>query len=72
MALSLPTNQNVPVKNSKVVDTDNDRVTQSRPRIKKRVDELYDALDNEKLAPWVFINAGVPVKITKHDGSVIS
>lgn len=49
-----------------------DRITQLRPRIKKRVDELYDRLDNEKLQPWVFINAGVPVKITKHDGSAIS
>lgn len=66
------TEKHFPKEISKTSISDKDRITQLRPRIKKRVDELYDKIDNEKLKPWVFINAGVPVKVTKHDGSVIS
>ncbi len=68
----LPAKQENPTKFTETSISDEDRITQLRPRIKKRVDDLYDKIDNEKLKPWVFINAGVPVKVTKCDGSVIS
>jgi len=50
---------------------DNHRRTQLNSRIRKRVGDLYNEIDNEKLKPWVFINTGKPVRVTKHDGSVI-
>ena len=41
-------------------------------RTKKRVDDFYESIRNEKLDPWLFINAGVEVRVTKHNGDVIN
>jgi len=41
-------------------------------RTKKRVDDFYESIRNEKLDPWQFINAGVKVQVTKHNGDVIN
>ncbi len=41
-------------------------------RTKKRIDELYKNIENEKLNPWVFINTGkAVVEVTRLDGKVI-
>lgn len=41
-------------------------------RTKKRVDDFYESIRNEKLDPWLFINAGVEVRVTKYNGDVIN
>jgi len=48
------------------------RRTQLYARTKKRVDDFYESIRNEKLDPWLFINAGVEVRVTKHNGDVIN
>ena len=45
--------------------------TQLNSRIKKRVDDLYNEIYNEKLKPWIFINTGKPLRVEKHDGTFI-
>ncbi len=45
--------------------------TQLNFRIKKRIDELYSKIYNEKLKPWIFINTGKPLRVEKHDGTLI-
>ena len=47
--------------------------TQLYPRTKKRVDDFYKSIRNEKLDPWLFINVeGVKVRITKYNGDIIN
>jgi len=41
-------------------------------RTKKRVDDFYESIRNEKLDPWLFINAGVEIRVTKYNGDVIN
>ncbi len=41
-------------------------------RTKKRVDDFYESIRNEKLDPWLFINAGTEVRVTKYNGDVIN
>ena len=41
-------------------------------RTKKRVDDFYESIRNEKLDPWLFINAGVEVRVTKYNGDIIN
>ena len=41
-------------------------------RTQKRVDDIYKKIENEKLNPWLFINAGVKVQIIEYNGKVIS
>jgi len=48
------------------------RRTKLYARTKKRVDDFYESIRNEKLDPWLFINAGVEVRVTKHNGDVIN
>lgn len=50
---------------------DNHGRTKLNSRIKKRVDDLYNEIYNEKLKPWIFINTGKPLRIEKHDGTLI-
>ncbi|GAI42035.1 unnamed protein product, partial [marine sediment metagenome] len=50
---------------------DNHGRTQLNSRIKKRVDDLYNQIYNEKLKPWIFINTGKPLRVEKHDGTLI-
>ncbi len=50
---------------------DNHGRTQLNSRIKKRVDDLYDQIYNEKLKPWIFINTGKPLRVERHDGTLI-
>ncbi len=50
---------------------DNHGRTQLNSRIKKRVDDLYNQIYNEKLKPWIFINIGKPLRVEKHDGTLI-
>lgn len=46
--------------------------TQLYPRTKKRVDDFYESIKNEKLDPWLFINTGVKVQVTKYNGDIIN
>lgn len=46
------------------------RRTELYARTKKRVDDFYESIRNEKLDPWLFINAGVKVQVAKHNGDV--
>ncbi|MHC4791275.1 MAG: hypothetical protein ACYS8Y_07540, partial [Planctomycetota bacterium] len=48
------------------------RRTKLYARTKKRVDDFYESIRNEKLDPWLFINAGVEIRVTKHNGDVIN
>lgn len=41
-------------------------------RTQKRIDDLYKNIENEKLNPWLFINAGVKIQITEYNGKIIS
>ena len=41
-------------------------------RTEKRVYDIYEKIENEKLNPWIFINAGVKIQITEYNGKVIS
>lgn len=41
-------------------------------RTKKRVDDFYERIENEKLSPWLSINAGKMRPVTMHNGKVIS
>jgi len=41
-------------------------------RTKKRVDDIYENIENEKLNLWIFIKTGKMRQITKHDGRIIS
>ena len=41
-------------------------------RTKKRIDDIYEKIENEKLNPWIFINTGVKLQITEYNGKVIS
>jgi len=50
---------------------DNHGRTQLNSRIKKRADDLYNEIYNEKLKPWIFINTGKPLRVEKHDGTLI-
>jgi len=45
--------------------------TQLYSRTKKRIDGLYTNIENEKLNPWVFINTGNVVEVTRLDGKII-
>lgn len=47
------------------------RRTKLYTRTKKRVDDFYESIRNEKLDPWLFINAKVEVQVAKHNGDVI-
>ena len=48
------------------------RRTKLYARTKKRVDDSYESIRNEKLDPWLFINAGIEVRVTKYNGDVIN
>lgn len=50
---------------------DNYGRTQLYARTKKRINDLYNEIYNEKLKPWVFINTGKPLRVEKHDGTLI-
>jgi hypothetical protein len=40
-------------------------------RTKRRIDDLYNQIYNEKLKPWISINTGKPLRVEKHDGTLI-
>ena len=49
------------------------RRTKLYARTKKRVDDFYESIRNEKLDPWLSINVkGVEVKVAMHNGDVIN
>ncbi len=50
---------------------DNYGKTQLYARTKRRIDDLYNEIYNEKLKPWIFINTGKPLRVEKHDGTLI-
>jgi hypothetical protein len=41
-------------------------------RTEKRVDDFYESIENEKLNPWLSINAGKMRPVTMHNGKIIS
>ncbi|MEN6385640.1 MAG: hypothetical protein ABFD79_10630 [Phycisphaerales bacterium] len=50
----------------------NNWITPLNVRTHKRIDDLYKKIENEKLNPWLFINAGLKVELTRFDGKIIS
>jgi len=46
--------------------------TQLYARTKKRIDDIYENIEKEKLNPWIFFKTGKMPQITKHDGGIIS
>jgi len=45
--------------------------TQLYARTERRIDDLYSQIYNEKLKPWIFLNAGTKLRVEKHDGTLI-
>lgn len=72
--LSLRSKTDIPKaeKNITPPNPDNYSRTPLYFRTKKRVDDFYESIRNEKLDPWLFINAGIEVRVTKYNGDVIN
>jgi hypothetical protein len=51
---------------------DNDWETPLQARTKKRINDIYKKIEDEKLNPWLIINTGAKLQITKYDGEIIS
>ena len=42
------------------------------PTFQKRVGDSFDQLIKDQVTPWAFFNSGKPMRVNKHDQSVIS